>query len=50
MDTNKVNIKSISVWWCLYVLSNTWATLKAQLFMKKVKQIEYINGKYRVSN
>ena len=23
MDTYKVNIKSVSLWWCLYVLSNT---------------------------
>ena len=23
IDTNIVNIKSVSVWWCLYVLSNT---------------------------
>ena len=35
MDTNIVNIKSVSVWWRLYVLSNTYATLEVQ-FMKKV--------------
>ena len=23
MDTNIINIRSVSVWWCLYVLSNT---------------------------
>ena len=22
MDTNIVNIRNVSVWWCLYVLSN----------------------------
>ena len=22
MDTNVVNFRSVSVWWCLYVLSN----------------------------
>ena len=22
MDTNIVNIRSITIWWCLYVLSN----------------------------
>ena len=32
MDTNIVNIKSVSIW-CLYVLSNTLATFEAQ-FMK----------------
>ena len=35
MDTNAVNIKSASVWWCLYVLSNILATFKAQ-FMKNL--------------
>ena len=29
------NIKGFSVWWCLYVLSNTHATFEAQ-FMKKL--------------
>ena len=29
MDRNKVNIKSVSVWWCFYVLSNTEATFEA---------------------
>ena len=27
MDTNKVNIRSLSVWWCFYVLSNTWSSI-----------------------
>ena len=22
--------KSVSVWWCFYILSNTWATFEAQ--------------------
>ena len=36
MATNIANIKSVSVWWwCLYVLTNTDATLEAQ-FMKKM--------------
>ena len=34
MDTNIVNMKNVSVWWCLYVLSNTKATFEAQ-FTKK---------------
>ena len=34
---NIVNIKSVSVWSCLYVLSNIYTTFEAQ-FMKKVKQ------------
>ena len=39
MDTNIVNIKSVSVWWCLYVLSNTYATREVQV-MKKVSNTE----------
>ena len=35
MDTNLVNVKSVSVWSCLYVLSNTWGTFEAE-FMKKL--------------
>ena len=34
---NIVNVKGVSVWWCLYVLSNTWATFQAKI-CKKVKQ------------
>ena len=34
MSTNIVNIKSVSVWWCLNVLSNTQATFEAQLMKK----------------
>ena len=37
MDTNTVNIRH--VWWCLYVLSNTLATLEAQ-FMRNLSSIE----------
>ena len=39
MDTNIVNIKSVSAWWCLYVLRSTLATFEAQ-FMKKLSIIE----------
>ena len=39
MDTNTVNIKSASVWWCLYVLSNILATFEAQ-FMKNLSNTE----------
>ena len=39
MDTNIINIKSVSVWWCFYVLSNTSATFEAQ-FMKKLSNTE----------
>ena len=36
MATNIANTKSVSVWWwCLYVLTNTYATLEAQ-FIKKL--------------
>ena len=34
MDTNMVNIRSVSVWWYLHLLSNTYATLEAQ-FMRR---------------
>ena len=36
IDTNMVNIKSVSVWWLLYVLSNTEADLKKSLLIQKV--------------
>ena len=39
MDTNIVNKRSVSVWWCSYVLNNTKATLEAQ-FMKKLSSTE----------
>ena len=39
MDKNVVNIKYVSVWWCLYVLSNTEATFEAQ-FMEKLSNTE----------
>ena len=39
IGTNKVNIKGVSAWWCLYVLSNTQATFEAQ-FMKKLSNTE----------
>ena len=35
MDTNVVNIRTVSLWWCLYVLSNTEAELKKALLTKK---------------
>ena len=34
-----VNIKSVLVWWCLYVLSNTYETFEAQ-FIKKLNNAE----------
>ena len=34
MRTNIANIKSVSVWRCLYILRNTWATFEPQ-FMKQ---------------
>ena len=39
MGANIVNTKSISVSWCLYVLSNTYATFDAQ-FMKKLSNTQ----------
>ena len=39
MATNILNIKSVSVWWCLYVSSNTEATFEAQ-FIKKLSNAE----------
>ena len=39
MGKNIVNIKLVSVWWCLYVLSNISATFEAQ-FMKKLRSTE----------
>ena len=38
MDTNMANT-SVSVWWCLYVLSNTQATFEAQ-FIRKLSNTE----------
>ena len=35
MDTNVVNIKTVSLRWCLYVLGNSRATYEAK-FMKKL--------------
>ena len=37
MVTNILNIKCMSVWWCLCAISNTLATSEVE-FMKKVKQ------------
>ena len=37
MDTNIVNIKSVLLWWCLYALSNAYATYEAQ-FTKKLSK------------
>ena len=34
-----VHIRSVSVWWCLYVLRNTWAKFEAQ-FMRKSRNTE----------
>ena len=34
MDTNVVSVKNASLWWCLYVLSKTWATFEAQIMKK----------------
>ena len=39
MEINIVNIKSVSVWWCFYVLRKTWATFEAE-FMKKLSNTE----------
>ena len=39
MDTNTVNIKCLSMMWCLYILSNTKATFEAR-FMKKLSNTE----------
>ena len=39
MDTNVVSVKSASLWGCLYVLSNIWATFEAQ-FIKKLSNTE----------
>ena len=33
MSTSTVNIKSVSEWWCLYVLSNTQAIFEAQFMI-----------------
>ena len=33
------NVKSVSVWWCLCILSNTWGTFEAQ-FIKKLSNTE----------
>ena len=34
MDINIVNVESVSLWWCLYVLSSTWATFEAKVMKK----------------
>ena len=34
-----INIKTVSLWWCLHVLSNTKATFEAQ-FIKKLRNTE----------
>ena len=39
MDTNIMNINSVSVWWYFDVLSNTSVTFAAQ-FMKKLSNTE----------
>ena len=39
MDSNIFDIKSASVWWCLYILSNYYATFEDQ-FMKKLTNTE----------
>ena len=39
MDANTVNIRTISVWWGIYVLCNTWARLGAE-FMRKLSNTE----------
>ena len=39
MDTNVVNIKTVSLRWCLYVLGNSRATYEAK-FMKKLSNTE----------
>ena len=39
IDTNIVNIKSVSSRWWLYILSNNYATIEAQ-FMKKFSNTE----------
>ena len=39
MDTNTVNIRSVSIWQCWYVLSNTESTLDPQ-FIRKLSNTE----------
>ena len=39
MNTNLINTKSGSLWWCVLVLSNTWATSEAQ-FLNGLKNTE----------
>ena len=39
MDTNIVNTRSFSVWWCFHVLSNTQATLESK-FLRKLRNTE----------
>ena len=41
MDINIVNIKSASVRWCFYVLSNTYAAFEAQ-YKKKLTKTEAV--------
>ena len=38
MDKDTVNIKSVSVWWCLKVLSKNLRTFEAEI-MKKLKKV-----------
>ena len=39
IDIDLLNTKSVSVWWCLYVLGSTYATFRAQ-FMKTLSNNE----------
>ena len=38
-DTNIVNVKNASVWWCVYVLNSAQAICEVQ-FMKKISNTE----------
>ena len=52
MIANIVNIKSVFIWWCLYVLSNNYAAFEDQ-FMKMLRNIivnRPWNGYEAVSN
>ena len=37
------NKKSISIWWCLYVISNAWATFEAQFMKRLSKTVIQVN-------
>ena len=39
MDTNTVNTRSVSCWWCLYISSNTSATFEGE-FMENLSNTE----------